>query len=75
MSRPDICARLARTASRVNLLKGSDVYRINDLVKTVKVWQQAAVLKYFSSSRVSKYARGGEDERFDIEERKYMREP
>ena len=31
--RPDICARLARTASRVNSLQGSDVYRINDLVK------------------------------------------
>ena len=30
-SRPDICARLARIAYRVNSLKGSDVYRINDL--------------------------------------------
>ena len=38
VSRPDICARLARIASRINELTGSDVYRINDLVKTVKTW-------------------------------------
>ena len=34
VSRPDICARLARIASRINELTGSDVYRINDVVKT-----------------------------------------
>lgn len=39
VSRPDICARLARIASGANSLNGSDVYRINDLVKSVKVWQ------------------------------------
>ena len=43
----DICARSARTASRVNSLQGSDVYRINDLAQTVKARQQAAILKYF----------------------------
>ena len=49
VSRPDICARLARIASRINALTGSDVYRINDLVKTVKTWQKATQLKYASS--------------------------
>ena len=49
VSRPDICARLARIASRINELTGSDVYRINDLVKTVKTWQKATQLKYASS--------------------------
>ena len=49
VSRPDICARLARIASRINALTGCDVYRINDLVKTVKTWQQATQLKYSSS--------------------------
>ena len=56
--RPDICARLARTASRVNSLQGSDVYRINDLVKTVKVWQQAAMLKNWSASHAGKHGKG-----------------
>ena len=32
--RPDICARVARLAARVNLLEGGDIYRINDLVET-----------------------------------------
>ena len=34
--RPDICARLARIATRIGALQGSDVYRINDLVETAK---------------------------------------
>ena len=45
VSRPDICDRLAHIASRVNVLQGSDIYRINDLIKTVKLWQPRAVLK------------------------------
>ena len=61
VSRPDICARLARIASRVNSLLGSDVYRINDLAKTVKAWQPLAILKYLSSSHMSKHARGDAD--------------
>ena len=32
VARPDISARLARNASRINALCGSDVYRINELV-------------------------------------------
>ena len=47
VSRPDICARLARIASRINSLQGAAVYRIRDLVKTAKKWQRATVLKYF----------------------------
>ena len=48
-SRPDICARLAQLASKVNGLKGSDIYFVSDLFKTVEVWQPRAVLKYASS--------------------------
>ena len=44
--RPDICMRLARLASRANSSQGSDEYRINDLVKTVNVWHEAAILRY-----------------------------
>ena len=40
VSRPDICARLARIASRINSLRCSDVYCINDLIKTAKTWQK-----------------------------------
>ena len=46
VSRPDLCARLARIASRINALCGSDVCRIHGLVRAVKDWQQATVLKY-----------------------------
>ena len=42
--RPDISARLARIASRVNPPQGSDVYRMNDLAKTVEVWREATFL-------------------------------
>ena len=43
VSRPDICARLARIASRINALQGGDIYRIDDLVETEKKWQPATV--------------------------------
>ena len=49
VSRPDICARLAQLASKVNEIQGSDSYRINSLMKTVKIGQPRAVLKYASS--------------------------
>ena len=52
VSRPGICARLARIASRIDALQGSDVCRIKDLVKAAKEWQQAAALKYASSSHL-----------------------
>ena len=51
MSRPDICARLARIGSRINSLRGVGDVRINDLAKTVKKWQPTTVLKYFSSGK------------------------
>ena len=50
VSRPDICARLAQLASKVNDLQGSDIYRINALINNVKIDQPRAVLKYASSS-------------------------
>ena len=50
-SRPDVCARLAHVTSRANKLRGSDIYCINDLIKTVIIWQPRAVLKYASSTK------------------------
>ena len=52
VSRPDICARLARIASRINALQGCDVYRIDELVKIAREWQQATELTYVSSSQL-----------------------
>ena len=43
-SRPNICACLARLASKINSVRGSDAYCINELAKTGKAQQQAAVL-------------------------------
>ena len=54
ISRPDICALLARIASRINALCGSGVYRINELDRVVKDWPHATALKYAASSRPSK---------------------
>ena len=61
VTRPDICARLARIASRVNSLQGSDVYRISDLATTVRAWRLATVLKYPSSSHMGELAEGDEN--------------
>ena len=36
VSRPDICARLARFSANLNRLNVIDIYRIDDLIKTVK---------------------------------------
>ena len=58
VSRPDICARLARIASRVNSPRGSDLYRINDVAKTVKVWQEAAIWKFLSAAHMRQHAKG-----------------
>ena len=44
--RPVICARLAKLASRINSLCGSDLYRTNDLVRAVREWWQATASKY-----------------------------
>ena len=49
---PDICARPARIAPRINALRGSDVCRINELVRVAKEWRPATVLKYASSSHL-----------------------
>ena len=38
VSRPDICARSARIAPRINALCWSDVYRMNELGQLVKDW-------------------------------------
>ena len=62
VSRPDICPRLARIASRINTLKGCDVYRINDLVKITKQWQPATVSKYVSSTQLDQENSASRDE-------------
>ena len=59
VSRPDICARFARIASRINALSGSDAHRINELVRVATAWQHATVLKYVSPSRSWKTLGGG----------------
>ena len=48
--RPGICARLARFASRINSLHGSDVYRANELVRAVQDWKKATAPKPGSSA-------------------------
>ena len=48
VSPPDICARLARSSGDLNGLRAIDIYRINDLIKTVKKWQSERALKYSS---------------------------
>ena len=57
--RPDFCARLASIAARANSLQGSGIYRVDDLVKTVKEWQQDTVLKYVSTPHHPTTVRGG----------------
>ena len=51
VSRPDICARLARITPRINAPCGCDMYRINGLARVAEAWQHAAALWYASSSR------------------------
>ena len=58
VSRPDIRAPLARIASRVNSRQGRGVYRINDPVGTVQLWQQETVLKCASSTYAGTRVRG-----------------
>ena len=59
VSRPDICSRLARVASRINALCGGDVRRVNQLVRVAKEWQRASVLTYASPCRPWKTLGGG----------------
>ena len=50
VSCPDICARLTQLSSKVNERPGSDIYRLNALIKNAKTDQPRAILKYASSS-------------------------
>ena len=45
VSRQDIRACLAQLAAKVNSLQGSDVYRINDLIRTAEGWVSQTTLK------------------------------
>ena len=46
VSRPGICARLARFPANLNGLQVIDIYRINDLIKIAKHWKGGCALKY-----------------------------
>ena len=59
---PDVRARLARLAARVNSLPGRDMSRTNDLVKTLAL-RKTETPKYASSSHRSELARGDADEK------------
>ena len=75
VSRPDICARLDRISFRINSLRGSDVYRTNDLVKAAKLRQQAAALKYGSSSQLGEASRGNVGVKMRQSNEKFMVAP
>ena len=62
LPRPNICTGLARPASRVNDLQGPYVHRINDLVRTVKEWAEATILKYASPFNPEDRKKGAVDE-------------
>ena len=47
---PDIFARLARIASRIDALCWNDVFRIDELVRVSRDWQQATALECASPS-------------------------
>ena len=51
VSQPDICARLAGLAPRINSRRGSDAYRINGLARAAREWRLATVLDFASPSR------------------------
>ena len=59
VSRPDMCARLARIASKINALRGSDVYRTSELARLVEEWNGATALKYASPPRPWRALGGG----------------
>ena len=46
VSRPNICARLARLSANLNNLHVIDIYRIKDLIKTAQLWQGECPLEY-----------------------------
>ena len=59
VSRPDICACLARMASTVNKLCGSDAYRIYEVVRVAGGWQQVTGLRYALPSHPRETHGGG----------------
>ena len=63
-SRPNI-------ASRTNHLQGSDVYRTNDLVETVKGWRQATVSMYAASPHPRTPECGDFGRQYVLAEKKY----
>ena len=62
VSKPHLCARLARIASQVTPLQGSNVYRTDGRAKTAVAWQKAAILKYLTSPHLGEHAKGDEGE-------------
>ena len=66
VSRPDIRARLARIASRINPTCGGEVYRINEPIRSVRERRKAAALKYPSPSRPWGTHGGGDKAKDDL---------
>ena len=67
--RPDICARLARIASRISALCGSDVCRINERVRVAQDWQQATAPQFASPSHPWKALGCGDRAQEDLRKR------
>ena len=67
--RPNICARLARIDSRISALCGSDVYRINELVRAGEERQKATALQFASPPRPWKTLGGGGKAKDDLRNR------
>lgn len=61
VARPDICARPAQLAARVNPPQGSDIYQINDSIKTDEERRETTKPEYASSPYSSVLAPGGAD--------------
>ena len=69
VSGPEICARPARIASRINALCGSDMYRINELVRVAKARRKTTAPEDASSFRPWETPDGGCKGKVDLRNR------
>ena len=68
--RPEICARLAPVAARVNAIQGIDIDRIDDSIKTVEERRKATKLKRALSFHPREFAHGDADGKVRTREEK-----
>ena len=66
VSRPDICARLARIAPKIDAPRGRSLYRVSGLVRVAKERQLATVLRDASSSHPRKALGRGDRPKRDL---------